>query len=337
MHILQLHSPALTFRESYLDTTYKIFQEFTNRTVTRMLITSHEPDELKPRFQEIEKTIDSSKIGDEEFDRCLQTLSLEQISNFYKQKEALEKVAKGNPEELYIILEDDTIFLPEFQRNLYLFLQNPQLDQWDICVLSMSKNEKEMGLTDMRSMCRILPSKDAYAIKPATAQQLLPYLEKIHYNYRTQLSRWIVTHPEVRVVCPTARLSIEGSKVGFMPSSVVENNLLIYNHEFMELFKMMIGQEPLDMNKAKSLYKTVEHLKSPEIMHLYGVMLFKQGKKEQAKDLFLEAVQQMQSKNGLVNARSELLNNTINIHGMVQDDLEMYRKNPSKYKELFSL
>jgi hypothetical protein len=339
VHLIQLHSPSLPFRQTFLDTTLKIFKEFAKeRLKSRTLITTHEPTDLKPRYQEIEKTIDTTKIGEEEFDRHIQSLSLEQISNFYKQKEALQQVAKGNPNDLYIILEDDCIFLPEFQVNLFKFLEEPHLGTWDICLLSVSSNQKDFSLTNARSICTILPSKDAYAITPATAKELLPYLDKIYYHYRVQLSRWIVLHPDIKVLCPTARVSIEGSKVGFMPSSVVDNNLLVYNHEFMEMFKQMAGQAqvPLDLPKVKALYKTVEHLQSPEIMHLYGVILFKQGKKDQAKELFLDAVNQMQLKNGLITARSELLNNCINIHGMVQEDLEMHRRNESKYAKAFS-
>lgn len=337
VHLIQLHSPALPFRQTFVDTTLKIFKEFAKeRLKSHTLITNHDPHQLKPNYQEIEKTIDNTKIGEEEFDRQIQSLTLEQISNFYKQKEALKQVAAGNANDLYIIAEDDCIFLPEFQANLYKFLEDPKLTDWDICLLSVSSNQKDFGLTNARSICTIIPSKDAYAIKPATAKELLPYLDKIYYNYRVQLSRWIVIHPEVKVVCPTSRVSIEGSKVGFMPSSVLDNNLLVYNHEFMEMFKMMIGQSPMELQKVKALYKTVEHLQSPEIMHLYGVILFKQGKKEQAKELFLDAVNQMQIKNGLITARSELLNNCINIHGMVQEDLEMHRRNASKYLKAFN-
>lgn len=335
MHLIQIHSPALTFRQSFLNTTTKIFQEFTKSKVKRTLVTQFEPAELKPDYKEIEKTIEMSKIGEEDFDRCLQTLTIEQISNFYKQKKALEIVATGDPSELHLIVEDDAIFLPEFQANLYKFLENPRLEEWDICMLSVSGNQKDFALMDMRPHTKILPSKEAYAIKPATAKELLTYLDKIYYNYRVQLSRWIVLNQKVRVVCPTTRVSIEGSKVGFMPSSVIDNNLLIYNHEFMEMFKMMIGQLPMDFAKVKQLYKIVEHLRSPEIMHLYGVILFKHDKKDQAKDMFLDAINQMQIQNGLISARSELLNNAINIHGIVQDDLDIHRKNPSKYSELF--
>jgi dephospho-CoA kinase len=110
VHLIQLHSPALTFRQTFLETTLKIFKEFAKeRLKSRTLITAHEPQQLKPNYQEIEKTIDATKIGEEEFDRQIQTLTLEQISNFYKQKEALQQVANGNPSDLYIILEDDSI------------------------------------------------------------------------------------------------------------------------------------------------------------------------------------------------------------------------------------
>jgi GR25 family glycosyltransferase involved in LPS biosynthesis len=343
LHLLHLHSPEHKFRESYMQTTLKIFEEQTkkyNYKLNYYVINNNSPDELKPKFKEIEQLVDYSKIGDEEFDRCVQTLNIEQLSNFYRQKAALEKIkelAKSN-EDLYMILEDDAIILPEFQPNLEKFLKDPMLQDWDIlfmCASLPDKNTNDFKLIPTKSLFSILPSKEAYCINPAIIDKLLTYLNKIYYTYRIQLSRWLKINPEIRSMCPSMRLSLEGSKIGFMPSTTTENNILLYNYEFMEMFKLMTGQGgAIDLQKVKQFYKSVEHLKSPEIMHIYAVILFKMDKKEQAKEMFIDAINQMMFQNGCLTARSELLNNTINIHGIVQEDLEMHRKNPSKYERV---
>lgn len=346
LHIVQLHSPEHTFRETFMKTTLKIFEDQTKKYNIKLHIypiSDHGPNELKPKFKELEEKTDYSKIGDEEFDRCLQQLNVEQMSNFLRQKEALKKVLELSKQEtageshLYVILEDDAIFLPEFQPNLEKFLKEPSLNEWDILFLCASLPDKSM--TDLKiiptkTLFTVLPSKEAYCIKPAIIPKLLDYLEKIYYTYRIQLSRFLKLNPDIKSCCPSIRLSLEGSKVGFMPSTTTENNILLYNYEFMEMFKMMTGKQPMELQKVKQLYKTVEHLKSPEIMHMYAVILFKMEKKEQAKEMFIDAVNQMIVQGGCMNARSELLNNTINIHGIVQEDLEMHRKNPSKYAKV---
>ena len=127
---------------------------------------------------------------------------------------------------------------------------------------------------------------------------------------------------------------IEGSKIGFLPSSTTENNVLVYNQEFMQMFKMMVGQNDYDFQKGRQYYRVIEHLKAPEAMHLYAVMLHRENKLEQSKDMFMDALNEMVAKQGLITPRSELLNNTINIHGMVQEDMEKITSQPSKYKEI---
>lgn len=325
-----------------METTYKIIEDGctkTNNTIKRYIIMDHSVSELKPKFSEIEKTIDFSKIGDVEFDKCLQSLNIQQISNFFKQKEALEQILKlskehTSGEHIYMILEDDCIILPEFQKNLLSFLKDPKMNEWDILFLSSAMSSNEYTIENARKVFKVFPSKEAYCIKPSIIHGLLEYLTKIYYTYRIQFSRWIFVNPDIRVCFPSIRISLEGSKIGFMTSTTTENNLLIYNHEFMELFKMMTGKIELDLIKAKQIYKSIEHLKSPEIMHLFAVMLFKSEKKEEAKELFIEAVDNMISQNGCITERSELLNNAINIHSVVQPEVDMYQNLGSKYENL---
>lgn len=347
LNVFLIHSPHLTSRESTMTTTCKLLesacQEMGYRFRTFKIL-GHSPSELKQKNQELEKRIQYEKTEDEEFNRLIQTLNLEQTSNYLKHQDALKqilhlsKLPTLTSDDLYMVMEDDAMILPEFQPNLIRFLRLVNPSEWDFISLSVSSHQTtekvdDSLLTDLRSIVKILPGKDAYFINPKTAASLLEYLETIRFTFRFQLSYWIHTHPEIRAMCPIYRITLEGSKVGFMPSSTTENNLLVYNQEFMEMFKMMIQQISYDFQKIKQCYKIIEHLKSPEAIHLYGVILHKEGKMEQAKDMFLTAVQEMTQKQGLISARSELLNNAINIHGLVQSDLLKHQSCASKYSQ----
>ena len=345
LNVFLIHSPHLTTRESTLTTTCKLLEAACQEVGYRFRIfkiQGHSPMELKQQTQQLEKRIQYEKTQDEEFDRLIQTLNLEQTSNYLKHQEALKQIVHLSSlptltsEDLYMVMEDDAMILPEFHTNLKRFLQLVQPSEWDFISLSVSSpsstgKDEEPLLTDLRSISKILPGKEAYFINPKTAASLLDYLETIRFSFRFQLSYWLHTHQEIRAMCPIRRITLEGSKVGFMPSSTTENNLLVYNQEFMEIFKMMIQQIPYDFQKIKQCYKIIEHLKSPEAIHLYGVVLHKEGKMEQAKEMFLTAVQEMTQKQGLISARSELLNNAINIHGLAQEDLEKYQALESKF------
>ena len=320
VHLFQLHSPEHTHRENYMNTTFKIFQEKCKYPLKRTIVTTTHTDPAPL------SKIDYSKIDDEDFDRLIQPVNLQQYSNMKRQLATLQAIlSDNNKDTLYIILEDDAIIMPEFQANLEKFLQNPFEVDWDLMFLCAASNGPD-PYTPIHTIFKILPSKEAYAIKPYVIPSLLTYFEKTFYTFRIQLSRWLLLNPSIKAYCPANRISLEGSKLGFMPSTTHENNVLIYNREFMELFKMVTNQTPIDIVQAKRIYKSVEHLKSPEMMHLLGVLLFKSQKPFQAKELFLDAITESMNQGGLLTARSELLNNAINIHGITQDDLPAHKK-----------
>jgi len=90
LNIFIIHSPRLKYRENCIQTTSKIIENMCQQLKIKcriFKISGHEPDELKPKVGELEKIIQYDKIGDEEFDRLIQPLNLEQLSNIFKQKE----------------------------------------------------------------------------------------------------------------------------------------------------------------------------------------------------------------------------------------------------------
>jgi hypothetical protein len=345
LNVFMLHSLRLKYRENCIQTTSKIIESICQQYKIKcriFKISGHEPDELKPKAEELEKTIQYDKTGDEEFDRLIHPLNLEQLSNIFKQKEALKQIVQLSKlptitnKDCFMVLEDDAYILQEFQKNLHKLLQSVVNESWDLLMLSVSgqRPSNDMTYNNLRDIVKILPGKEAYMIRPKAAAALLKYLDTIRYTFRFQLSYWIRQNQEYHVKYASERIFIEGSKVGFVPSATTDNNLLVYNQEFMEIFRMIVGQSPYDFNKIKQLYRVIEHLKAPDAMHLYGVVLHRENKLPQARDMFMDAVNEMVAKDGLISSRSELLNNTINIYGIYQDDLEELTAKPSKYKKV---
>lgn len=339
-----IHSPRIKYREKcILGTTTLIKNVCHQKNIECNIVNiqNHESNDIKPNLSELDKSISYEKTGLDLFDRVMKPLNVEQLSNFFKQKEALTQIVQLNSlpnkgsDDYYMIIEDDAYVLNEFQHNLLLLFDVIQKDTWDILTLSVSSStNKELVLQNTRDVVNILPSKEAYMIKPEIAKELLNNLQIIRLPYRYQLSYWIKMNPKYEIKYFTQRVFIEGSKIGFVPSTTCENNVLVYNQEFMEIFNMITGNKEYNFERVKQLYKIVEKLQSPEIMHLYGVILHRENKFSHARDIFTDAVEQMVSKDGLINPRSELLNNTINMYGLYQDDLSNLTAKPSKYKKV---
>jgi hypothetical protein len=310
LHVYVIHSKHLFYREKFITNTLKILEECCK----------------KKGFVFCSETItEDDEVVSEEF-------SKEHKSNFSKQRTAIRKISampeKENEKHYYMCMEDDCVFLNQFICNLELFFDNPEAGKWDIFFMCLSQTD-ETEFKDTREHFKILPSKECYLITVESAKKLLITLEKMNASYRVQLSQWIQDSPEILSKFLPKRISIEGSKVGIVPSSINDNNALIYNKDFITLYNMMNNE--IDITEATRLYKLSEHLKSPEFIHLYAVILFKCGELTKAKELFMEAVTETLYKNGKLDKGTEILNNAINIFGLCQPDRDLYRQEPSKY------
>jgi len=315
INVVAIYTEELAFRKKYLLNALKIIEDLTTKKgyVYKIHIIKEAFDvDVDPENPKLEKT---------------------HQSNFSKQKQAiqrivdLEKIHQVGDMHYYMCIEDDCV--ANFER----FLENISVEKWDILFLCICQPEEqeEFGYCDTRGVFNVLQSKECYMITCDAAKKLLPALGKMTLSYRQQLSEWIQKNPEIISKYPTKRISVEGSKVGIMPSSVNNNNVLIYNSDYLKLFNMVLGKEPLDIDVATKIYNVSSHLNSPDIIHLYAVILFKIEKLAEAKEYFLEAINQSILKNGKLDKNTELLNNAINICGLYQPDRDLYRKTPSKY------
>jgi len=229
---------------------------------------------------------------------------------------------------------------------------------WDFVFLGMSppatpeNMAAPFGFLDLPlNESKVLPCKEAYLVSAAGAVMMLAETEKVSFFMRAQMSlalykRLVGLAPAdgaiavppaggVRVGYPVRRVTIEGSKVGIYPSSLHPNNMLILNAEFMKMFEMLRAPDGAGapaLRDVKALYKTISHMNNPDLMHLYGVLLFKAGAADEAAEVLEQAVDEMQKQGGVVSARSDVLNNAINVQEHLQaGELARIAQKPSRY------
>jgi tetratricopeptide (TPR) repeat protein len=153
---------------------------------------------------------------------------------------------------------------------------------------------------------------------------------------RIQWSYWFSQNPDVKVCIPSKRIFLDASKLGIMPSSIHANNMLIFNREFVELTKIAALQEKdlkTKMKEAEQLYTAVLHMNSPDVMSVYGGILMKSGKLNEAKIMFMNALEILKVHNCKVNSAGDLYQNLINIHEKLQTDVAKITSQPSIYDD----
>ena len=118
---------------------------------------------------------------------------------------------------------------------------------------------------------------------------------------------------------------IDGSKLGIFPSSIHPTNILIFNNEFIQMH-MYVKKSPeeikKDFNKIETLFKALQNINSPDVHHLYGVLLTKVGRIAEAEKIFMNGIDEMKKQQGFMNNQSEILNNLIDLYKTMQTDID---------------
>lgn len=341
-HLFVVHTPKLVARHQRLQNTISFIRGIVTDEKYEFrlhMVTKPDPEHLREDLHTLDKRISYEPVGIEAYDKARVMLSLEEISNYEKHRDVWKRITNEANTDVFMVIEDDTFQLPDAQHTFKELLSSTHKDTnaYDFLTFALSKsaNESATGspieLHDTRDVTNAIPSKDAYFISKRAATLLHTQSDTIRFTMRFQISYMMFKNPSLKWMYPSQRIFLEGSKVGMYPSSIHGNNILIYNREYMEMLSYMNNPENIDLRKIRSLYREISHLRSPDVMHIYGVLLFKANEVKEAQEVLIEAVELAKKQNGVVNFSSDILNNTINIHEFTQWDLGEIMQNPSKY------
>jgi hypothetical protein len=353
LHIFIVHTEDLTQRAIRL---HGVIQNM-------RLIAQNIGLEVKPYFVLTPATADISKdqdayqkrinydpTGIEEFDKLSKLVSMEILSNYDKHRKAWEMISENpEPKDMYMVVEDDVFLLPNNALNFAELLTTAynSRNEWDMILMGLSKTDPKihspdspMVLQNTRELFTVLPSKEAYLISPATARRMAAeFKTPIKFPMRIQLS-WHIqkTSPtEFRVFNPSKQVTLDGSKLGLTPTTIHDHNVLMFNSEYMQLLEYM-SKPHADVEKDSALitkiYESIASLNSPEIMQVYGILLFRAKRFKEAQSIMMESLENVQKQQGLLNSRSELLNNIIDMYKDMQTDIPELLKTKSKYSTL---
>ena len=343
INIYLVHTPALTKRLQYMNTTIDILKKLTDSLEFKTnIVTVKEPlkDYIEDNIESYNKKVkyekDNSPTADNQFNDAIQTLNVPQICNIEKHRSIYNNIKTDD--EIHFVIEDDVLLGEDYIENikeLFTNIKNNSLGDWDIlftCVADVDKSA-HISLKDSRQTFKMLLSKSSYFIKQDTAKKLYEYLDVYKYNLKTGISKFIWDNKNIKSYVLNKHTFIEGSKFGLFTSSVNNTNFLFQNSHFVELAKIVANDNITDtmLKDAENLYKNINKLDNPDILHTMGVLYFKRNDIENAKKFMTDACNKLKENNGYVSKSSDILNNAINIYQYEQTMLDEYKKKKSKY------
>lgn len=307
------------------------------------LVLTPDASHIRENLQEItQNEINYDPVNDPLYDQFRSILTTEMISNTKKHLRAWQQIAQmkdAKPDDLFLVLEDDTYAMNEAIENFRSLLRNIRSAPWDVIILGLTTNEtaSQVGLRNLADISPVLPSKESYLITQETADKCCKDWKKHKFIMRIQWSHWFSQNQDVKVRVPSKRIFVDASKLGIMPSSIHANNMLVFNREYVELAKLA-GLPENDLKpkckEAEKLYSMVSQLNSPDIMTAYGIVLSKCGRWMEAKKLFLQAIEILKVHHCPVQSHGDLYQHLVKIHEKMQTDLEKIMSKPSMYETI---
>ena len=354
LHIFIIHSEGLTQRATRLHgvvQNMRVAAQYLGFDVRPYFVLTPTAEDVGNNQAQYSPKISYDPTGIPELDNTIKVVSVEILSNFQKHINAWkmigDAVAVGNDNDYYMVLEDDTFMLPDSFPAYVELLKLVQISKdWDVIIMgiahkSAGSDTSPLTLHDTSKLFKMLPTKDAYMITKETATRLYADFSdtdtsKIKFPMRGQLSWYIQTHPDLRVRNPSKQVTIDGSKLGLTPTSLHESNILIFNAEYMQLLEYMNKNNEVikaDIEQIKVIFQAVDSLESSDVLHLYGILLFRAGLLEESYGIMSKALKMLKDKQGLVNSRTELVNNFIDMCKSMQTDIKEtdILSTPSKY------
>lgn len=283
--------------------------------------------------------VDYNKFDEtNEYNEYIIMLNSCQISNYEKHRELYNIIKDKNNDELHMIIEDDILVSNSYMDNIEEMIRDltnkdSTNDLWDILFLSLNTVKNGENLINYREVYNKLITKSCYFIKPKICNKLYDDSKTFKLQIKYFLSKYIDDNKDVKVYFYNKNTLIEGTKIGFYPSSVNSTNYLYFNNEYIELLKIHSKEEITDeeVNNAYNLYKNVENMNSSDIINIMGMIYKKHKNYSEAKKYFIKALDTHRKNYGYLQKNSNILNNCITIFQYEQDMLEECLKVKPKY------
>lgn len=335
INIIVILTKKLINRTNYLNSSLLFLKntiEKNNYICEINVIDSPDEKDINENIELYNSKINYEKEGNEVYDKLIQGLTINQISNMEKHKKGLEIV---DEKSINLIIEDDLIISKEYIENIEKIF-NKILKNKNIDILILSDfiyNNNDLELVNYNNYKKILISKSSYIINKKTADRLKQNLEIFKYDMKTLLSKFMDENKDLNKYMLNKCTFLEGSKIGLFLSSTKSKNFLSQNSEFIELVKITnkenITQE--DYNIGENIYKNLDYLNNADIQHLFGILNFKYKNIDLAKKYMTLATLNLKKNLGYISKSHEILNNTINIYKYDQLLLNDCKNNISKY------
>lgn len=328
LNIYIVHYKKLIQRSENIQKLEALAQKETNLKINIHIVDEHQPESIV--ISNVKNLIKIEKLPENEnqfYQNFVKQMSLEVLSNIFNHFKAIQLISKNAEDTYNVILEDDVVYSDRIFTQMNTLINNLQTSNWNMVFLGQPSDNNANKQTNTLSLSDIDPSNlllhccESYMVKSSTAKELLLNFFPIRFIYNVQLS-YLVDKHKFKCMKIFPNICGDGSKMGSYTSSILMNNVLIFNDLYKEIYILLENNIELDEDMIKSIkgkFETNDKKHNPDFIYLEALFYKKIKDINRSKELFERAMELYESNFVPMNNTSTFLKNYIELYRVIQN------------------
>jgi GR25 family glycosyltransferase involved in LPS biosynthesis len=297
LNIFIIHYKKLVGRVKNIDQLKKLAEEVNDITINIHTITDHQPEDIN--VNNIKNLVKLEQLPEGEntfYQKFVKQMSLPVFSNTFQHFKAIQQISKTSPTDFNMVLEDDVVYSQKIFTQLATLIENLKSVEWDILFLGQPSEKapitNNLQLTDIDPTDLLLHCCESYMLTSKVAKDMLINFFPIRFVYNIQLSFLIDKH-KYKVLKIFPNICGDGSKMGDYTSSILLNNVLIFNDLYKKIYIQLESPTPLtkdELKEVETLFYENPRKQNPDFIYLEALFNKKIGNIEKSKLLFESAM-----------------------------------------------
>lgn len=337
LKIYIIHDDRLTERSNNILELKTLAEKYmiddSNKNIEINIINNHPPSSIN--ISNIKNLVKLEVLPEHEnqiYNNYLKKMSVESLSNTFNHVKALQIIAKDEAEDTFhLILEDDIVYSDKVFNQLSILIDNLHSLEWDLLFLGQPKDNNDnqesdpnkLQLNRIYTKDLVLHCCESYMLKSSTAKNLIGEMFPLRFFYNIQLS-YLLDKNKERFKCAKIFPNIcgDGSKTGKYNSTILPNNVLIFNELYKEIYitlekSVSTLSEDVIVN-IKQKIKDNPYKDNPDFLYLEALFYRKQGDLNKCKELFESALEKYENLHVPINNSSTFLRNYMELFKFTQ-------------------
>lgn len=284
-------------RKKNIEQLTKLAEDVKDMTVNIHTITDHQPEDIN--VNNIKNLVKLEQLPEGEntfYQKFVKQMSLPVFSNTFQHFKAIQQISKTSPTDYNLVLEDDVVYSQKIFTQIATLIENLKNVEWDILFLGQPSDKAPTGnnlqLTDIDNNDLLLHCCESYMLTNKVAKDILINFFPIRFVYNIQLSYLINKH-KYKILKIFPNICGDGSKMGDHTSSILHNNVLIFNDLYKRIYIKLETPTALtqeEQNELQMMFDENPRKENPDFIYLEALFNKKIGNVEKSKSLFEKAM-----------------------------------------------